>query len=512
MALPLFNNAEGGSNGTTVSTSNSGGASGTAWDSVNITATGTYIFSTTHAAHGNLAYEVAAGSTGGPTYGAWSTTFGSVNGKVYFRIYLYLTAIFASGAQEVIRLYSTFPGTPEYALAITPSSNVAAYDDAGSQIIVSTSTISLNQWFRVEGWADPVLGQTEFKFFASMDSVTPTETKTSTTGQLIVGPFVGISYGNHLTDPNLVAFWYDDVGASSTGYIGPVASLVPYTPSFRIPTPRLRRQPKMYVNTPGLLPGKGLSGIPEHFRYTKPAKAPKLQQQPSMSIRTGMLPGLGLSGIPPMHPVQLPTPRLRRQSRMSIATGFLPGKGLSGIPEHFRYSKPAIVQRQPRQSIQRGERGSLTVPVPVPIVLRDRRRIRPVPQRLVPGIIIPPFVYPSVNEQTIFVKPQYKLRRQPKMYLATGMLPGTGLSGIPVRPTYSRPAQIQRQPRFQIRTGWPAWGIIPNQPGMVELFDQAVYKISFSQASSTVLVTDGLSGRVVIVNKLPSPQIPGVVP
>lgn len=197
----------------------------------------------------------------------------------------------------------------------------------------------------------------------------------------------------------------------------------------------------------------------------------KLRRQPKMSIQTGMLPGKGLSGIPQIAPARIKIPALRRQPRMYISTGMLPGKGLSGIPETIIYSQP------PR-----------------------------------------------------------KLQRDPRrgQYIRTGMLSGLGLSGIPpMHMLVNLPSRkIQVQPPNRILN----WGnrSIPKPtvfPGMVELFDQAVYTVKMSQAtstvqtsdklsnsvstsqvSSTVQVIDGFSGHVVIINKLTSPQIPGVVP
>jgi len=88
------NSAEGGSNGTTVTTGNSGGASGDAFDLVTIGTTGAITFDNAFAHAGSLAVNVTSGGTGAISYVEWSTAFngGSSVVQVWFRAYVYITA------------------------------------------------------------------------------------------------------------------------------------------------------------------------------------------------------------------------------------------------------------------------------------------------------------------------------------------------------------------------------------------------------------------------------------
>jgi len=194
-------------------------------------------------------------------------------------------------------------------------------------------------------------------------------------------------------------------------------------------------------------------------------------RQKIRSVQSRLMPGIV---IPPfVYPAQ-PQPtikvrtqyRLQRQPRMSIAVGMLPGRGLSGLPPtgHIRSRAARLVTRN-SGTLRAGQRGSLTVPVPVPITLRDKRKIRPVQSKLTyPFFVSSVIVYPVVTAPTHIASTRYRLQIQPRMSLRTGMLPGKGLSGIPVQQTRSAPARIQRQPRMSLRTGYPGALTVPAVP------------------------------------------------
>src|SRR5712672_1763560 len=89
MALPLANNAEGGSNGTTVSNANSGGTSGNAWDLISVVTGGVCQFSNTSPAHGSLCYAFSTGATAGSSLIGWTTSVGTTTtlyGRAYYKI------------------------------------------------------------------------------------------------------------------------------------------------------------------------------------------------------------------------------------------------------------------------------------------------------------------------------------------------------------------------------------------------------------------------------------------
>jgi hypothetical protein len=244
---------------------------------------------------------------------------------------------------------------------------------------------------------------------------------------------------------------------------------------------RLQRQPRQSL-TVGMLPGRGLSGIPPtgHIR----PRAARLVTRNSGTLRTGQR---GSLTVPTPVPVVLrnrqrirPVParltwpffvssvvvnpsvsaptikvstryRLQVQPRMSLRTGMTPGRGLSGIPVQQTRSAPAKVQRQPRMSLRTGYPASLTVPVPVPVVLRNRNKVLRAASRLIPSPFAPAgIVYQPVIQQHYLLKPTWRLVRAPKMSLRTGMLSGAGLSGIPPF-GHVRPRQAKAVPNVRSR-------------------------------------------------------------
>src|ERR1700689_2217935 len=90
-AFRFPNDAEGGTSGVTVTTGNSGGTSGSAFDSVFVGTAATLAFDNSEAAHGLLSYKVATGTTSTTSLLEWTTTAGNQR-TVWFRAYCFMTA------------------------------------------------------------------------------------------------------------------------------------------------------------------------------------------------------------------------------------------------------------------------------------------------------------------------------------------------------------------------------------------------------------------------------------
>ena len=220
----LTNSLEGGTNGTTITTGNSGGVSGTAFDDVFIGAGGGLIFSNTHAAHGSLAMNSTSGASGVQAYGGWNSSLGSGLSQVWFRAYFY----FASNpaANHGIVYYKTGAGGSQITrLVLSTAGKLIMQDAAGTAQLTSTSSIPLNTWWRVEGFciSSATVGQLEFKMFTSgMDNTSPDETQTSA-ANLNTGSGIGEElFGQAGTGSANENMFADDVGVSTTAYIGPV--------------------------------------------------------------------------------------------------------------------------------------------------------------------------------------------------------------------------------------------------------------------------------------------------
>src|SRR6266536_3605174 len=137
------NNAEGGTNGTTVTTGNSGGASGRAFDTVTIAAGSTLAFDNTAPANGALAYKYQLGTTAGSCYLQWLAGF---SGGDITRAFFRFNAFWAAN-----------PATTIYQLRLASAANVALggvqIDTAGKLVVGATTmatAVPLNAWFHVE--------------------------------------------------------------------------------------------------------------------------------------------------------------------------------------------------------------------------------------------------------------------------------------------------------------------------------------------------------------------------
>lgn len=222
MAFPLSNSFEGGSDETTLTTGNTGGASGDAFDTFFIGAGNALVFDTARAAHGSLSARVEnvvadavrmnwdAASTGGGFTETW--------GRFYAWFPTGLT-----GGQRLVTFNLT-AGTRQAHLEITSSPNFKLR--VADNLFASNDTVAsipFDQWVRIEWHVlhSATVGLLEGKIF-SADSLTPITNGTVTspasrnTGasadKIQLGQSAGGLGGT---------FWMDDIQANVTGFPGP---------------------------------------------------------------------------------------------------------------------------------------------------------------------------------------------------------------------------------------------------------------------------------------------------
>src|SRR5262252_4339113 len=216
LAFARANNAEGGSSGTAVTTANAGGTGNDQFNTVNGTA---IKFDNAQIAHNTLSFK-SDYTTTGQNYLTWT---GLPGGRMWFRIYLYYTG-------NPTTWGSYFMGVGNgYVRVLTNGTVCMGTGDhvSGQTVDVNTvATIPTNQWFRVEGYLDN--GACELKLFKTMDSTVADETQTKTSGGVNYISTNSAQWGGRsvTTDPNGNTFWFDDIGLSNTGYLGPVAAAV----------------------------------------------------------------------------------------------------------------------------------------------------------------------------------------------------------------------------------------------------------------------------------------------
>ena len=219
MALPLNNNAEGGTSGTAPTVANSGGASGDAWDVVTSTGTGaTLTYESAQAAHGSLSYQYVSGTVSQSLDLRWNTQLGTITTELWGRFYLYATA----NPGVAIRPMRLFNGTTLACGIDLLTTGVLRTRDSAGVKVTGAVAIALSAWNRVE-WHMTVGASgatTEAKLFKTMDSTTADETLTNTAGNTLA-QWTAISlsqaFGTSWTD------FMDDFNVNQTGYPGPVA-------------------------------------------------------------------------------------------------------------------------------------------------------------------------------------------------------------------------------------------------------------------------------------------------
>ena len=223
-----------------VTTGNSGGTSGNAFDATGL-GTGTNNgYDNTHVAHGSLAAEfttIASAST----YEQWNTSGSAPSvSQMWFRLYVYFTADPANshkiwsctnGGNAVMSVFANSSGK----LSVT-------YSSGGTSFVTFANSFPLNKWFRVEGFivASATVGQVSATQYTG-DSIVPTETHTSTANlNTSSGNPTTYNFGVFTAVASAGPFWMDDVGLSTTGYLGPssTAIIYPQTGPVRARIPR----------------------------------------------------------------------------------------------------------------------------------------------------------------------------------------------------------------------------------------------------------------------------------
>jgi hypothetical protein len=224
--LVLTNTFEGGTNNATLtqgSGGNTGGTSGSYFDTVSIDSGAAIVFSNSHPQRNPKGVKFTTDATGETAYIGWNAQLGGGTvGKLWFRIYIYLTAFPSS--ELVVAEFDDASGTRCARLQIETDGTLSFHAASGSgNQIATTASIGTGHWIRVEGFVtgSATVGQLEMKLFNTADSLTPTETQTSATTFNTQGPIAAVKYGVIvLAVPSLTLF-LDDLGLSDSAYMGP---------------------------------------------------------------------------------------------------------------------------------------------------------------------------------------------------------------------------------------------------------------------------------------------------
>lgn len=208
----LRNSFEGGTNGTGISTLNSGGASGDAFSFV----AGSPIFSNTRAKSGSLSGSLPGGVFHALGYNLTST-------DLWLRYYLWI----ASNADSVTLVQVTSAanagGSLLGTLRMDPSR--ALYIDCGAGSNLIFGPVATSQWVRFEAkWSTTSGG--EVRLYNSADSDTPTGSATVSSNMGSAAASIELMHSG----ATLVSYSIDDYAVSTDGWIGPSLDAGPRSP------------------------------------------------------------------------------------------------------------------------------------------------------------------------------------------------------------------------------------------------------------------------------------------
>jgi hypothetical protein len=218
-SLVLSNNFTGLSSGTTLTTGNTGGIQGHAFDAISIPASGTLVADNTHVGIFPMALKVATAGTAGTPSAEWLlASLGTARTKLYFRFDGYKTAS-ASPAWRPFA-FRTTGGTHIFSPLISGNALSFSYGSGFTSLTAFTNNTPNGSYFRAEGWIDTVAGSIHAELYSTQTASTPVETK-DFTGLTLGTAIQRIDVGNQNSAASDGPFWLNYVGFSPDGPVSP---------------------------------------------------------------------------------------------------------------------------------------------------------------------------------------------------------------------------------------------------------------------------------------------------
>jgi hypothetical protein len=220
-SLVLSNNFTGLSSGTTLTTGNTGGAQGHAFDAISIPASGTLAADNTHVGIFPMALKAATAGTAGSPSAEWLlASLGTARTKLYFRFDGYKTAS-ASPAWRPFA-FRTTGGTHIFSPLISGNALSFSYGSGFTGLTAFTNNTPNGSYFRAEGWIDTAAGSIHAEFYSTQTASTPVETH-DYTGLTLGTAIQRIDVGNQNSAASDGPFWLNYVGFSPDGPVSPPA-------------------------------------------------------------------------------------------------------------------------------------------------------------------------------------------------------------------------------------------------------------------------------------------------
>ena len=221
MALPLSNNAEGGTAGANVTAGNSGGLSGNAFDVVRGTNVPT--FSAAQPAHGALGYLLVQSAAPALTSLDWDTSLGGNQTNVFGRYSVYVPALPAATQYASFVIFD-LGGTGTCAvIAIADTGKLLLFDAVGQTN--GATNVNIGSQFRVECHliCSATDGVVEVKLWNTLDSAGVPDDVITWTGRNTRASFSAVRHGfDGATLTSGFQMGLDDIYLTTAGYAGPV--------------------------------------------------------------------------------------------------------------------------------------------------------------------------------------------------------------------------------------------------------------------------------------------------
>lgn len=227
------NSFEGGTNGSTITTGTSGGASGTAFDLVAVGANATRVWSNAQSAHGGMSALVSTSSAGTANNAQFVWNLANGCTQVAMRGYFYLPA-FPTVAHQIMAVAAT-SGSYRATVYVTTAGQFRVDDVAG--IKYTGPALATGTWYRVEmvvqRGTTTTDGSLQFAYYAldGTSALGTFSTAAANTGDTTV-TYANVQFGRPGATPALTSsFYMDDVAAEEarTTFIGPWTSPLPAT-------------------------------------------------------------------------------------------------------------------------------------------------------------------------------------------------------------------------------------------------------------------------------------------
>lgn len=216
------NNAEGGTLGATVTTGNSGGASGNAWSRVDIGSACTQTYDNTHA-FGTRSLKMVSPGGLAETYHVHNWWYVSTTTVGYGRVYVWLDHWPVGGS--IMITSALLNDSRTFAISVSTSGKVELRDRDNDVVVRSSGSVATGQWTRIEWFCRTSGGKRlEARFFNNATSTVMSGNVVSTslamTSSMNQPTYGNASYVGPMT------IWLDQFGFSTTGWMGPVYNTV----------------------------------------------------------------------------------------------------------------------------------------------------------------------------------------------------------------------------------------------------------------------------------------------